>query len=98
MNNNVERIRDTLAGAILGAVIAVVIFLISLILSAINFAGSAIKGDGTFEAMSGGKFVALIIILMLIGGAIGYALGYHSTKPDVVRNNIVKWLKKHNKA
>ncbi len=97
MDNKVERIRDTLAGAILGAVIAVAIFLLSLILSAINFAGSAIKGDGTFEAMHGGTFVALIIILMLIGGGIGYALGYYATKDDVVRRSIAKWLKKHNK-
>ena len=97
MNNNVERIRDAMAGAILGAVIAVIIFLLSLINSAIHFAGGLFSGSGTFEAMNGGTFAAVIVVLMIIGAAAGYALGYHWTQDEVIRKSINKWMLKHNK-
>lgn len=97
MNNNVERIRDAMAGAILGAVIAVIIFLLSLINSAIHFAGGLFSGGGTFEAMNGGTFTAIIVVLMIVGAAAGYALGYHWTQDEVIRKSINKWMLKHNK-
>jgi len=97
MNNNVERIRDALAGAVLGAVIAVIIFLLSLINSAIHFAGGVFSGNSTFEAMHGGTFVAVIVVLMIAGAVAGYALGYHWTQDEVIRKNVNKWILKHNK-
>jgi len=97
MNNNVERIRDAMAGAILGAMIAVVIFLLVFIFSAIHFAGSLFSGGSTFEAMRGSTFAALVVILMIVGAAAGYALGYHWTQDEVIKKNIKKWMLKHNK-
>ena len=97
MNNNVERIRDAMAGAILGAVIVLIVFILSLINSAIHFAGGLFSGGGTFEAMNGGTFAAVIIVLMIVGTAAGYALGYHWTQDEVIRKSINKWMIKYNK-
>lgn len=97
MNNNVERIRDAMAGAILGAVVGLLIFLLSIVNSVLHFAGSLFTGNSSFETMSGGSFIALIVILMIIGAIAGYAIGYRATKDEVIKKNIAKWLAKHNK-
>lgn len=97
MNNNVERIRDAMAGAILGAVVALLIFLLSIVNSVLHFAGGLFTGGSSFEAMSGSSFVTLIVVLMILGALAGYAIGYRATQDDVIRKNITKWLSKHNK-
>lgn len=97
MNKNMERIRDALAGAILGAILAVIMFLLSLLNSVVHFAGDLFLGGGAFEVMTGETLVTMIVCLMIGGAIAGYMLGYYATKDEVIRNNINKWLRKHNK-
>lgn len=96
-NNNIEQIRDALAGAVLGAVAAVLIFVVSIIWSTLSYAGGLVFGDAQFSAMSGGSFALLILALVALGGMGGYYMGYHLTQDSVIRASIKKWLNKHNK-
>jgi ABC-type Na+ efflux pump permease subunit len=97
MNNNVERIRDALAGAILGAVISVVIFLLSILNTTLHVVGGLFTGGASFEAMSGGTFANVIIVFMLLGTGLGYGLGYYATQESNIKKNVQKWMAKHNK-
>lgn len=96
MNNNVEQIRDALAGAILGAIIAVVIFLLSIVNATLHVVGGLFTGGSSFNAMSGGTFAVVIIVLMIIGACLGFALGYHATQETTIKKNVQKWMSKHN--
>lgn len=97
MNNNVERIRDAMAGAIVGAIVSVLIFLLSIVNATLHVVGGLFTGGSSFEAMSGRTFAAVIIVLMLIGAGIGFALGYYATQEATIRKNIQKWMAKHNR-
>lgn len=97
MNNNVEIIRDSMVGAILGAVIAVIIFLLSIVNATLHLVGGLFTGGSSFEAMSGGSFAILIVVLMIIGAMLGFALGYYATQEATIKKNVTKWMSKHNK-
>lgn len=96
MNNNVEQIRDALAGAIFGAIVAVFIFLLSIVNATLHVVGGLFTGGSSFNAMSGGTFAVVIIVLMGIGAGLGFALGYHATKEETIKKNVLKWMSKHN--
>lgn len=96
MDNNVERIRDAMAGAIVGALFSVVIFIISIINAALHLVSGLFTGGSSFQAMSGGTFGALIVVFMLIGGAIGFGLGYYVTQESTMRKSVQTWMAKHN--
>lgn len=97
MNNNVEQIRDAMAGAILGAIISVIIFLLSVVNATLHVVSGLFTGGASFEAMSGGTFAMVIIVLMLIGAGLGFALGSYATQETTIKKNVQKWMSKHNK-
>ncbi|MDO4649170.1 MAG: hypothetical protein Q4B26_11020 [Eubacteriales bacterium] len=97
MNNNVERIRDAMAGAILGAVLSVVIFLLSILNATLHVVGGLFTGGSSFQAMSGGTFATVIFVFMLLGTGVGYGLGYYATQESTIKKNVQKWMAKHNR-
>lgn len=97
MNNNVERIRDAMAGAILGAIVSVVIFLLSIVNATLHVVSGLFTNGSSFEAMSGGAFATVIIVLMLVGAGVGFAFGYYVTQEATIKKNVQKWMTKHNR-
>ena len=97
MGNNIEKIRDALAGAVLGAVASVIIFIVSIIISAVRFVGGLGSGNSSFEPMQGSTLVTMVVCLMILGAVLGFAYGSYATQEDAVKKRIQKWLLKHNK-
>lgn len=95
-NNNTERIRDAMAGAVLGAVLAIIIFLLSIINSVIHTVGGFFSGESSFETMQGSTLTVLIVVLMLIGAGLGFALGCYVTQESTIKKKVQKWMLRHN--
>lgn len=90
-NNNIEKLRDALAGGVVGGAMSVVILILSLLKATV----SAIFGNG-FEPMSGGTLVVLFLFLAAAGAGLGYGYGAYMTQDHVVQEQIQNWLIKHN--
>lgn len=90
-NNNIEQLRDSLAGGVLGGAMSVVILILSLLKAAV----SAVFGAG-FEPMSGSALVLLFLALTAVGAGLGFGYGAYMTQDHVMQEQIQKWLSKHN--
>lgn len=90
-NNNIEKLRDSLAGGVLGGAMSVVILILSLLRAAV----SSIFGSG-FHPMSGTTLILLFLALTAVGAGLGYGYGVYMTKDHVVQEQIQNWLIKHN--
>ena len=92
MENTLERVRDLLVGIVFGGLLSVVILGISLIVASID----AAAGNG-FSPFRGGTYTTIAVVLILIGGGLGYLYGCYVTKKSTMEKNVRKWITKYNK-
>lgn len=84
------QIQYAVGGALLGGVLVIIIFLFSLLISYLFM-------DDFFGMMDIYIFFALLFMMVLLGGVIGYSYGDDMKKEDVIRKQVKCWLEKNNK-